>query len=411
MNGLAQFDPTLPEWRAIFPARLTAVAQDEAGDNLYSWEEVVQDGDGSYTKAIPGRTGDAESDPRQNPARELNNASVTIPADEADQPIVWMRVRGVRGTGDVVYEFSAGLAEISGGTASFAVITEDLTAGYYAANLRTYNDTTNTWETGTETVIVTLPQSEPSQRLPVGYYCPVTEVGTRVMYGPPDNALHNYRLFVVLDTSVVYAAINPEASIWTYRPIKMLRFAAPATGSWETSEQFSVGVAEATATASGVVSIYDDQEFSGRKVFQDGIISLDAVTIPTLYIGNDSRYSNPYLRFNTYDATPYRGVRLTYGYGIYSIITFQGKADNADPQPSVEISAETVTLNGVYAGNSNYPLKSSIILTKDQNIEFTANSTSLNGATLPSGTISYQKPGGGGTGTITVSKGFITSWT
>lgn len=106
-----QFDPTLPEWRAIFPAKLTARRTDtDTGIYLYSWEEVIQGGDGTYTKAVPGRFGKCgdgtTSNPVQNAAREVNNAAVT--ADDTTQPIVWMRVRGQRGSGDVVYEFNNG---------------------------------------------------------------------------------------------------------------------------------------------------------------------------------------------------------------------------------------------------------------------------------------------------------------
>lgn len=82
-------------WLDIWPAQLTARST-SAGIHTYTYREVIIEPDGGgYAVAVPGREGDD--------ARELNNLRVSVD----DDPIVWMRLRGMKG-GQPTWEFSGG---------------------------------------------------------------------------------------------------------------------------------------------------------------------------------------------------------------------------------------------------------------------------------------------------------------
>lgn len=94
--------PTTDHLRFLFPAKVTAKT-DSGGTWLYDWTEQRPASGGGYADADNPRAGSAAG---VNAAREVNNAEITV---DPDNPVyVWMRLRGGKSDGNLVYEFQAG---------------------------------------------------------------------------------------------------------------------------------------------------------------------------------------------------------------------------------------------------------------------------------------------------------------
>ena len=381
-----QFDPTLPEWRAIFPAKLTARRTDtDTGIYLYSWEEVIQGGDGTYTKAVPGRFGKCgdgtTANPAQNAAREVNNAAVT--ADDTTQPIVWMRVRGQRGSGDVVYEFNdAGLAGGGGGGPVVAAVTGTVSAylgTFYTAVIRTYLGN-GSWADGDETVILQLlnRQNLPTVTTPPTSLYPAFEIGT-IDLAVNDAPIATYRLLICLDANMPYAYDGAS-----YRFIREVAGIA-AHGTYlsypPVGDTLYIGCLDAGPTQKGAVTV-DQQTFAGLKQFTNGIA-----------VGGTSSHQRIVVSNNPYSALSDSALVLSHAPGSSTSAIDVGWALGVRAITFVRSGGTVTTTVGEPASTVNL-----------------TGTLQVDGATLPSGTITYTK-GGGGTGTITVTKGHITSWT
>lgn len=410
---MQQFDPTAPAWRAIFPARLTAAVQDKTtGENLYSWTEQIQDVDGTYTDAEPARRGDAESDPRQNPARELNNASVTIPADEADQPIVWMRVRGVRGTGDVVYEFSAGLdigtaigtaikvVRVDGGPFTWenyryytgtilkldptadggAWVTDYEQPAMVAITQTPHNDTADTGTAGSDDDIalnirgLTVSVWRNKKPTTIGGY----DHYTTDQYWPAvlvDSRFKRFRylqfepLHGVTPTSigtVIQASLDfPDYFQINFHPASATESGYVTTGTQTIAGNKtidgSLGVVQNISATDEIVSGSYIQAV-GELVTDSGIIRMDG-----LLVGSSGK------------------TRIDYGITAARTFTFTDAFD-------------------VFCGSLN----NAVGIIAPQKYSVIQGATTYDGKTV---VINYQKPGGGGTGKLTFTGGILTSYT
>ena len=361
-----QFDPTLPEWRAIFPAKLTARRTDtDTGIYLYSWEEVIQGGDGTYTKAVPGRFGKCgdgtTANPVQNAAREVNNAAVT--ADDTTQPIVWMRVRGQRGSGDVVYEFDAGLNRGYPTSPTFMIkITSgpsglDVNQSYYRGRkvywLRQdggiFTPPTGSWEVYGEEVVV-IPAIVP--RVAAGYTIGKLEVGrvyhcrfyysyntttnvTSTSYDSDDRTgLVDY--FYAQSAGFVLQNDYYGNDLLTYTAeydCQRLTLvdnggvtnvnSSPFSVTGNNEGSVTVNFRAATVLVNGYMSI-SDQSFAGNKTFRDSVIT------PTVVVR-----SNVY--YQTIHAAPY--IQTSYGANATAGSWKQTFNPNVDPitDPSTQL--------------------------------------------------------------------------